>query len=170
MNEIIREKFMEKIRNFRCYISEFWEIALSKACWTCRKTALIVIDMNNGFARGGALYSPRIEALIPEVSRIAEAFAKETSIPLIFVNEDHSKDAREFLSYPAHCVRGTKEIEIIDELKDIENKILIGKNYTNAFAVDTYDLDIVNHNGDLMNVVFLYSMLGNGMEVVVGID
>ncbi|KZL91698.1 hypothetical protein [Clostridium magnum] len=34
------------------------------------------------------------------------------------------------------------------------------------YAVDTYDLDVTNHNGDLMNVVFLYSMIGNGVKVV----
>ncbi|WP_058486189.1 cysteine hydrolase family protein [Defluviitalea phaphyphila] len=186
------------------------------------EAALIIIDMNNGFAKKGALYSERVEALIPEVSNIAHSFNKNKEIPIIIVNENHPKDSMEFKAYPPHCIAGTKEAEIIKELEDIDNKIVIGKNCTNAFvveefretfmklykkgikkfviigdctdiciyqaavsmqayfinnhydaqvivpiyAVDTYDIDEVNHNGDLMNVVFLYSMIGNGVKVV----
>jgi nicotinamidase-related amidase len=223
MQHINKDEFLKKSSETLSKILDSFEtLQRLKVEELAGEAALIVIDMNNGFARKGALYSPRIEALIPEVSRIAHAFAKVKDIPLIIVNEDHPEDAREFASYPPHCVRGTEEAQIIIELEDIENKIIIGKNCTNAFAadefketfmdlynkgikkfvvvgdctdiciyqaavsmqtyfnhhghdgevivpmyaVDTYDLDVVNHNGDLMNVVFLYSMIGNGVKVV----
>jgi nicotinamidase-related amidase len=223
MQHINKDEFLKKSSETLSKILDSFEtLQRLKVEELAGEAALIVIDMNNGFARKGALYSPRIEALIPEVSRIANAFAKVKDIPLIIVNEDHPEDAREFASYPPHCVRGTEEAQIIIELEDIENKIIIGKNCTNAFAadefketfmdlynkgikkfvvvgdctdiciyqaavsmqtyfnhhshdgevivpvyaVDTYDLDVANHNGDLMNVVFLYSMIGNGVKVV----
>ena len=227
MKRIIKDQFIKKsTETLINIIDNFEELPALKLNELIGRAALVIVDMNNGFAKKGALYSPRIEALIPEVSRLAHAFANETAIPLILVNEDHPEDAIEFNSYPPHCVRGTEEIEIIEELRDISNKILIGKNCTNAFAVDkfketfmglykkgieifviigdctdiciyqaavsmqtffnhnnynaevivpinavdTYDLDAVNHNGDLMNIVFLYSMIGNGVRVVKGIE
>lgn len=223
MKKIIKENFIKKSSKTLSNILDSLENLESlKVEELAGEAALIIVDMNNGFARKGALYSPRIEALIPEVSRIAHVFASKKNIPLIIVNEDHPEDSREFDSYPPHCVRGTEEAQIISELEDIENKIIIGKNCTNAFAtdefketfmdlyrkgikkfvvvgdctdiciyqasvsmqtyfnhynydgevivpiyaVDTYDLDVANHNGDLMNVVFLYSMIGNGVRVV----
>ena len=34
-------------------------------------------------------------------------------------------------------------------------------------AIDTFDLDL--HDADLMNVMAIYSMMGNGIEAVAGI-
>lgn len=223
MKQIVKEEFIKKSRETLSNILDSFEkLENLKVEELVGEAALIIVDMNNGFARKGPLYSPRIEALIPEVSRIAHIFASEKSLPLIIVNEDHKEDSREFDSYPPHCIRGTEESQIISELDDIQNKIIIGKNCTNAFAVDefkkifmdiygkgikkfvvvgdctdiciyqaavsmqtyfnhngydgevivpiyavdTYNLDETNHHGDLMNVVFLYSMIGNGVKVV----
>lgn len=227
LKKIIKEEFLNESNKTLMKIMESLEkLPVLKLKDLVGSAALIVVDMNNGFAKAGALYSPRIEALIPEVSRLAHSFARVEDIPVLLVNEDHPEDAKEFSSYPPHCVRGTEEIEVIEELKDISSKIIIGKNCTNAFvvdefkpvvmnlynkgiksfviagdctdiciyqaavslqtyfnhnnlqgevivpisAVDTYDLQLSSHNGDLMNVMFLYSMLGNGIKVVKGIN
>lgn len=223
MKKIDQESFMKKSSETLSNILDSFEnLEKLNVEDLVGEAALIIMDMNNGFARKGALYSPRVEALIPEISRITHAFAEKKDIPVIMVNEDHLEEAREFQSYPPHCIRGTEEAEIISELADISNKIILGKNCTNAFvvdefketllnlykkgikkfvvvgdctdiciyqgavsmqtyfnhhnydgqvivpiyAVDTYDMDAVNHDGDLMNVVFLYSMIGNGVKVV----
>lgn len=47
-----------------------------------QKTALVIIDMVNGFAREGALYSARIAELIAEITRITERCIDAT-IPII---------------------------------------------------------------------------------------
>ena len=36
------------------------------------KTMLFIIDMNNGFAKKGALYSDRVEALINPITNLAK--------------------------------------------------------------------------------------------------
>ena len=36
------------------------------------KTVLVIVDMINGFAREGALKSPRVEEMIPEICRISK--------------------------------------------------------------------------------------------------
>ncbi|HEX2947611.1 MAG TPA: isochorismatase family cysteine hydrolase [Clostridia bacterium] len=181
------------------------------------KTALVVIDMINGFAREGALKSPRVEALIPVIAKLSEECCKRGIARLMFA-DNHTGASPEFKAYPVHCMKGTSESELVDELKTPGGYGLIPKNSTNGFieenfmkwlkenssiknyiitgdctdiciqqfavtlktwfnrldeashvivpvnAVDTFDLGL--HDGDLLNVVTLFSMAGNGVELV----
>ena len=180
-------------------------------------TALVLVDLINGFARSGALQSHRVEALIPGVVRLMRAGDQMGLAKVVFA-DSHSNDSPEFESYPAHCLTGSIEAEPVDEIKAIGNYQLFPKNSTNGFLeaafrkwlaensqintfivvgdctdiciqqfavtlkawfnrqnrsvrvivpidlVDTYDLGA--HNADLLNVVTLFSMMGNGIEVV----
>ncbi|MEN6350428.1 MAG: isochorismatase family cysteine hydrolase [Syntrophomonas sp.] len=186
-----------------------------------RQTVLVIVDMINGFAREGALASPRVEELIPEITGLAK-LCDRLEIPKLTFADCHCKSSPEFQAYPAHCMAGTHEGEIVDEIKAIGGYQLIAKNSTNGFieaefqkwleengqintfiitgdctdiciqqfaitlktwfnmqdklariivpasAVDTYDLGL--HNGDLMNVMALYNMMMNGIEVVKALD
>lgn len=97
------------------------------------KSVLFIVDMNNGFAKAGVLYSDRVEAIIPEVVKTTELFIKEQR-PVIAFTDRHTDKSPEFLSYPPHCLEGTEETEIIDELKVFGEKIhIIPKNSTNGF-------------------------------------
>lgn len=96
------------------------------------KTMGICIDMNNGFAKKGNLYSPRVEKLIPET----EAFFKkcsEVGIKIIAYSDNHSEGCPEMKTYPKHCMNGTEESELIDELTSIKGMITLFKNSTNGF-------------------------------------
>ncbi|MDP4182009.1 MAG: isochorismatase family cysteine hydrolase [Bacillota bacterium] len=182
-----------------------------------KNTALVIVDMINGFARTGALKSPAVEALIPGIERLSKACDKEGIIKVAFA-DNHTDASPEFESYPQHCITCTIESEIVDELKSVGGYTLIPKNSTNGFIeegfqewlknnndidtfvvtgdctdicvqqfaitlktwfnkldkkirvivpielVDTYDLGL--HNGELMNVIAFYNMIGNGIEVV----
>jgi len=181
------------------------------------RTALVVVDMINGFVREGALKSEYAESIIPEISGLMK-LCSEKGIPIIAFADTHTKASPEFDSYPVHCLAGSTESEVVDELKAAADFMLIPKNSTNGFhepkflewlednpavdrfivvgvctdicvhqfavtlktwfnrqdkkvrvivpvnAVDTYDLG--SHDRMLMNCVALYSMLGNGVEVV----
>lgn len=183
-------------------------------------TVLIVVDMVNGFAREGALKSDRVEALIPEIERLSRMCDSLGVRKLAFV-DCHTEASQEFGAYPPHCMKGTSETELVEELKQIGGYIIIPKNSTNGFlepefqewlkkndnvhnfiivgdctdicveqfsvslkaffnikdmasrvvvpvnAVDTYDLGL--HNADLMNLLALFMMMGNGVELVSGI-
>jgi len=185
------------------------------------QTALVIVDMVNGFAREGALKSPRVEGLIPEIAELSKA-CDELHIRKIAFADCHTKASPEFDAYPAHCMIDTAEGEIVDELKEIGGYTLIPKNSTNGFleevfqkwlkenehintfvitgdctdicvqqfavtlktwfnmqnkkvriilpinAVETYDFGL--HNGDLMNVMALYNMIINGIEVAQGVE
>jgi len=92
-------------------------------------TALVIIDMTNGFAREGLLASPRVGALIPVITSLAEACLR-SHIPVIAPSDTHTPGAEEFGTYPAHCVVGSQESDLVDELKSLNAVIRLAKNST----------------------------------------
>lgn len=181
------------------------------------KTALIIVDMVNGFAKEGALYSPKVEALIADITELSKK-CDEMGITKLAFADHHTNASPEFTSYPPHCLSDTIECQIVDEIKDVGNYLLIPKNSTNGFlepefqkwllehkkivnfiivgdctdicisqlaitlktwfnrqdkssriivpinAVNTYDLG--THQAELMQIMALYNMIGNGVEIV----
>lgn len=99
------------------------------------KRVLIVIDMVNGFVKEGALASSNIEHIIPEIIRTIE-FCKERGDQLIFIRDCHERGCSEckpYGPYAEHCLKGTAECEIIDELQPYvtADVLVIDKNNTN---------------------------------------
>lgn len=96
-------------------------------------TAVIVVDLINGFAKEGALYSERVEGIIPYV---AENLKKFEGFNKVFFADEHNENSKEFQSYPPHCLKGTVESEIVEELKPFMDDLgeLIPKNSTNGFV------------------------------------
>ena len=177
-------------------------------------TDLFILDINNGFAKGGALYSPRIESLINPIVNFTKSVSKDIRSIIAFTDY-HTNESVELLNYPTHCIKDTIECEIVDELKSIDNIKIVKKNSTNGFfaldslnfddtdniiivgdctdiciyqlaitlksyfnqnninkdiivpinLVDTYNIDNV-HPAELLNIVFLNSMIQNGIKVV----
>jgi nicotinamidase-related amidase len=102
-----------------------------------KQTALVIVDMVNGFAREGALKSPRVEGLIPEIAELSKA-CDELQITKLAFADCHTKASPEFDAYPAHCMIGTSEGEIVDELREIGGYTLIPKNSTNGFLEEEF--------------------------------
>lgn len=120
-----------------------WERALSNIAWhdfeaeaMQGRVALCSVDMVNGFCHAGALSSPRIEAIIPEV---VAAFQGAYAIGVrnfVLAQDCHTPDAVEFADFPPHCQAGTSEAENIPELAGLPFANLyttIKKNSLNAF-------------------------------------
>ncbi|MCH4888469.1 cysteine hydrolase [Acidaminobacter sp. JC074] len=103
---------------------------LSSLEWDLSKTAVIVVDMINGFAKAGALYSDRVEGIIKNNLKVLETYPCDH----IFLCDHHPDHAEEFKVFPAHCMHGTSEVEVVDELKKYSEKgQVIFKNSTNGF-------------------------------------
>lgn len=182
-----------------------------------KNTILVIVDVINGFVREGALQSDRIESIIPKITDLSRACDGFEIKKLAFCDY-HTQASPEFDAYPPHCLEGTSEAEVVDEIKQIGGYKLIPKNSTNGFLeeafqdwleknsnidtfiitgdctdiciqqfaitlktwfnmknrksrvivpikmVETYDLGV--HNGDLVNMMALYNMMINGVEVV----
>lgn len=108
---------MNKIKNLKIY-----------------KKCLIVVDMVNGFVREGVLHDESIATIIPRQIELINKNMNEGELT-IFIKDTHDENAVEFKRFgnTKHCVRGTSEAELVDELKPFEvkeNTISIGKNST----------------------------------------
>ncbi|KZL91717.1 cysteine hydrolase family protein [Clostridium magnum] len=98
-----------------------------------KDTVLFIVDMNNGFAKQGALYSDRVENIIPNVKDIAQMFI-DRKCPIVAFSDSHTEDSIEFKTYPKHCMENSIETELVDELLEMKDKIkIISKNSTNGF-------------------------------------
>ena len=80
---------------------------------------LYMIDMNNGFVNFGPMANPKYNELVPEQLKMLEKFKRENE-QINFILEAHDENALEFKTYPVHCIRGTKEAEVIPEFKNYE--------------------------------------------------
>lgn len=81
------------------------------------QTAIVAVDILNGFTREGPLGSPRVEGIIaPSVALLESALA--AGLPagrIALMTDNHPADAEEFRAFPPHCIRGSSEAQWADE-------------------------------------------------------
>lgn len=118
------------------------------------KTALIVVDMQNDFVRDdGALC---VEAAADTVDGIAALIeqARERGIPVIYTQDTHTDDDREFEIWPRHCVRDTEGWRIIEELAPRDDEMVVIKNRYDAFYGTSLE-HYLNHVWDIENLIIV---------------
>ena len=93
---------------------------------------VFVVDMINGFAKEGALADKRIMEIVSDIQKLLNVVNDR-----VFICDSHPENAREFVSYPPHCLEGSLESEVVDELKPYVNGLVVMKNSTNAFFADS---------------------------------
>ena len=79
-----------------------------------------VVDMVNGFVKEGALHDAAILDLCAPISALIEKLQCRT----VFVADSHPPMTREFTAYPQHCVIGSGEDEVIEELVTLLQKLM----------------------------------------------
>ena len=82
---------------------------------------LIVTDVQEGFTRRGNLASPECAAKIPAVVSIAQE-ELDLGTPVIFTKDSHVEDDLEFRMFPPHCIVGTAEHDLVEELRPFEDR------------------------------------------------
>jgi len=98
---------------------------------------IIVVDVLNGFCKAGNLASPRCRAAIPRIKDVVEERRKSGDL-LIFLADTHDSQDREFEVFPVHCVRGTEEAEVVEELQPylLEGQLIRKRRYSGFFETD----------------------------------
>ena len=118
------------------------------------KKLLIVVDLVKGFVTEGNMADSKIQHIIPESKKFVESFLKNDN-PVIYIKDCHEEDAVEFKRYPKHCVRGTREAEMVDELIHFEKDVFVfEKNSTSAMFATNF-LDTINEMDNLEEVVII---------------
>lgn len=95
---------------------------------------LIIVDMVNGFVKNGDLADPKIGEIVPRQIELIKEAKKQGDL-IVFIKDTHEENSIEHKRFNGalHCVRGTGEELVIDELKPFENQkdtISIEKNST----------------------------------------
>lgn len=102
------------------------------------KGGLIVVDMVNGFINEGKMADPYIRHIIDENVRLIDGFLNK-NYPVIAFRDCHEKGAVEFKSFPEHCLKGTHESELVDEIKIYEDRMKVFlKNSTNGIYANGF--------------------------------
>ncbi len=80
------------------------------------ETAVLCVDIINGFCTVGPLASPRVQGIVKPITRLLKAAYKRGVRQFVLTQDTHPVDAVEFAAYPPHCVRGTAESTTAPEL------------------------------------------------------
>ena len=101
---------------------------------------VMVIDMLEGFTRTGPLASPRVDALIPRQAECLRSLPAGSLV--VFLAYEHEADDFELKRFPPHCLRGTSEANIREELVDAareagaKTEIVRKNNFSGFFGTD----------------------------------
>ena len=99
---------------------------------------VMVIDMLEGFTRTGPLASPRVDALVPRQAECLRSLPAGSLV--VFLADEHESDDFELKRFPRHCLRGTSEANIREELVDAaseagaETEIVRKNSFSGFFA------------------------------------
>lgn len=129
------EKFLSYMKS---ELRDLESISLEDINATKDNTVIMFVDMIKGFYNIGPLSNEKVKNVIGPITELNN---KTIDYKKIFFIDSHNEDSIEFSSYPRHCVKGTDESELIDELLNseaIENKntSIIKKNSINGFHCD----------------------------------
>ena len=134
-------------------------LPLAEAIQAPGKTAIISVDVVNGFCHEGVLASPRVKAIIEPITHLMRAAWQRGLRNILLSQDTHEPDAVEFGAWPAHCVRGTSEAETVPEIQSLpffneitvleKNSIASGLNTgLNAWLANHPDVDTFIIVGD----------------------
>lgn len=106
------------------------------------KQMLYIVDMVKGFVTTGSLHDEDIGRCIPVQIDFIEKFLN-LGEGVSFIKDCHDVDSSEFNDFPSHCVKGTIECEMVDQLKKYEDDVLVyEKNSTSAIFAPSFMDDI----------------------------
>ena len=128
-----KSAFLKKTKPF---LSDVFEELASKECaelssFESGKTALLIVDMVNGFVKDGALASGNTLAINAPVAELAKK-CTDMGIAVCALCDAHAEDSPEFDSYPPHCLAGSVESDITDEIKAVCDAVRIDKGSVNG--------------------------------------
>lgn len=111
------------------------------------KKLLVVVDMVKGFVNVGPMADPTINIITPEILKMVNDFL-DNNEGVAFIKDNHEPNSLEFKKFPPHCVIGTKEADLIDELQPFEGRGLIyPKNSTSTMFAPNFmnDLELMKN-------------------------
>ena len=144
------------------------------------RTALIIVDMQNDFVKeGGALVVPDAEATIPKIQGLLD-LARQSGMKVVYSQDTHNEGDSEWEIWPEHVREGSWGWEIVDELRPLEDELVVRKVRYDAFYAThldhflrIWDVDILLICGTVANICVHYTAASAALrwyEVVIPRD
>jgi len=108
------EKFLDYLENF---VDQLPILSLEEAITNPEHTAIVSVDVINGFLYEGPLASPRVAAIAEPLTQLMETAWARGVRDILLIQEGHHEDSLEFDAFGAHAIKGTPQAEAIDMLK-----------------------------------------------------
>lgn len=119
-----------------------------------KKTAVIVVDMQNDFVKeGGSLLVPSAKGTIANISKLIDR-ARKKKIKVLYTQDTHFDGDKEWTIWPKHCKKGTEGWQIIDELKPEKDELVFEKNRYDGFYGTNLD-HYLKHVWNIQNLVIV---------------
>lgn len=93
--------------------------------------AILIIDMLKGFLEKGDLFCGKeARKIIPYVTDLLNS---NSGAKVFYLCDNHAENDEEFKMFPPHCIKGTEESEIIEELRPFRGEIIPKTRYSCFF-------------------------------------
>jgi nicotinamidase-related amidase len=118
------------------------------------KTAIIVVDVVNGFINEGSLADKSISRIIPNIKMLLDNLVGAKKL---FFLDEHTPESEELKTYPEHCMIGSRESDIVPELKPYtaKNASVITKNSTNGYHAEAFQVWLDENLDDLESIIIV---------------
>jgi nicotinamidase-related amidase len=129
-----------------------------------RRSAVVVIDLANDFVypggviadAGGAEYRARAQAIIPALKKLLTA-ARRVGVRVVYATDAHTPSDTELRKWPPHAMQGTKEAEIVEDLRPEPGDLVIEKQTYSPFVSGNMDAQLKAHGIDRLYVTGLHT-------------
>ena len=104
--------------------------------------ALIIVDMLNDFIdEKGSLYcGETAREIIPLIQERLQAYREQGGL-VIYLQDSHDENDKEFEKFPKHCVANTWGGKIIAELAPLPNEKVVPKKRYSGFSLPGIDAE-----------------------------
>lgn len=134
-------------------------------------SVLLIVDMQKDFAKeGGALQNPDAEESIPVLRKLI-GDARNHEVPVWYTKDTHTEDDPEFEVWGEHCVKGSEDWEIVDELQPKDDDRIFEKSRYDGFygteldhQLTVNDRDTLIVAGTVANICVHYTAASAGLR------
>lgn len=115
----LAEQSTEFINYLESWLADRPVISLDEAIPEPDKTAIVSVDVINGFLYEGPLSSPRVATIDKPITDLMRTAWERGVRDILLVQDRHEEDTLEFSEYGPHAMEGSSESEAIDLIKNL---------------------------------------------------
>lgn len=130
-------------------------------------SALLITDMLNDFVKEeGVLRVPNAVSIVPRIQELLKE-ARDKGITVVFMNDSHRRNDKEFEYWPPHAIANTWGGQVIDDLSPRPEEYIMQKRRYSAFFGT--DLDILLRELEVEKI-YLTGVLTNICIFITAVD